>query len=93
MTEENARLGSPTSVPFDLNYLPWIGLLCYAVTIATIDNCEMNNTLHGACAVVFFICLVFYTWIITYIISKIRKVNPDFITNESWEMKKLLSYS
>jgi len=53
----------------------------------------MNNTLHGACAVIFFICLVFYTWLMTYIIYKIREVNKDFISDISWYMKVVLAFA
>lgn len=51
----------------------------------------MNNTLHSACAVIFFICMVFYCSLLTVCINKVRQVNPDFISENSWQTKKWLS--
>jgi len=42
LNQEKRSLGLLFDFPFYINYLPWIGLASYSITIATIDNCEMN---------------------------------------------------
>jgi len=64
--------------------MAWLALLSYAITMATIDPCEMNQKLHGACAVIFFVLMIVYTVINFVIIGKIREKEPTFISEESW---------
>jgi len=68
--------------------MAWIGFFAYAITMATIDPCEMNSKLHGICSVVFFVLMIFYTIFNFEIIGKLREKDPIFISEDSWSKKK-----
>ncbi len=68
-------------------------MLSYAITMATIDCAEMNNKLHSVCAVIFFVILLLATIDVTILLGKMRKVNPTFISKESYDLKVLCSYA
>jgi len=60
--------------------------------MATIDPCEMNQKLHGICAVVFFVLMIVYSIINFDIVAKIKEKDPTFVNAKSWNRKKLTIY-
>ena len=66
-------------------------MLCYSITIGTIDEKGIGK-LHGPCAVIFFVIWVVVVLRITFFISEVRKWDTSIISKTSMNMKLLLAF-
>lgn len=66
-------------------------MLCYSITIGTIDEKGIGH-LHGPCAVTFFIIWVVVVIRITTYISKVRRWDTTVVSQKSMFLKKLLAF-
>ena len=66
-------------------------MLCYSITIGTIDEKGIGK-LHGPCAVIFFVIWVIVIVKITIFTGKVRQWDPTVISRRSIILKKLLAY-
>jgi hypothetical protein len=65
-------------------------MLCYSITIGTIDEKGIGN-LHGPCAVIFFVIWVVVIIRITLFINKLRHWDTSVVSATSLLLKKLLA--
>jgi len=92
LRQYNMAARNITTVPSVINWIAWIGLLAFIVTVSTIDSGHMADHVHSACAVVFFVLLLVYSVVVTLIIANLKKVHPEMITESSWRFKLILMY-
>ncbi|KAL4482278.1 hypothetical protein ABPG72_018059 [Tetrahymena utriculariae] len=74
-----------------MNVFAFVGFFFYGLTIATIDDGHIPTQFHGACAVIFFIFLCVYIQLNFNTCKQIRKLNPAFMSNSSYNRKKLFA--
>jgi hypothetical protein len=85
---EIARIGFPEKPATWMYPLSQFSILCFSVTIGTIDS-KSTGKLHGPCAVIFFVILYSLTVRMTLMMKRMRHWSADFITLESWWFKKI----
>lgn len=66
--------------PFYLEVVGYVSVICYGITISTIDQGQTATHLHGACAVIFLALQMVYEISTTIVLHNIRQLNPQFIS-------------
>lgn len=66
-------------------------MICYSITIGTIDEKGIGK-LHGPCAVIFFVIWVIIIIRVTTFISSVRQWDSSIVTRKSMLLKKLLAF-
>lgn len=66
-------------------------MLCYSITIGTIDEKGIGK-LHGPCAVTFFVIWIIIIIRITFFISALRQWDSTVVSRKSMLLKKLLAF-
>ena len=71
-------------------YLAEFSIICYGVTIGTIDGLGIGN-LHGPCAIIFFIIWLVTIVSMTIYLTKMRKWDVSVISRASLTIKQILA--
>ncbi|KAL4473848.1 hypothetical protein ABPG74_022712 [Tetrahymena malaccensis] len=88
---QSEALMGVVNVSKKMNVFAFVGFFFYGLTIATIDDGHIPTQFHGACAVIFFIFLCVYTQLNYNTCKQLRKLNPSFMSNSSYNRKKLFA--
>ena len=83
------RVGFPPPQQY-LFYLAEFSILCYGVTIGTIDG-KSTGSLHGPCAVIFFVILLAVIVNLTIYMGRMRSWNTSVMSRCSLILKQLLA--
>ncbi len=79
----NKIIGNPMKIPSSIIWGGQIGTFFFIMAIATIDDGYMNDFIHSASAVIFFLIWFFTINYLAYIMKELRKYDHRYISNIS----------
>ena len=82
-------LGDRVPISTWIVWLGEIGVLCYGMAVATIDNGKMAHKLHSVTAVIFFIFWAINMCLVTFAYYELKLINKSVISNFSLNIKFL----
>jgi hypothetical protein len=90
LTGLTAKLAPNNKVPCEIWYFGLIGSLLYGIAMATIQNGQMDNTLHGGSAVIFFILFIIDIVLINKQLAILRAIDQSIISKNSLHYKRVI---